>query len=315
MARPYRLEAENTLYHLTNRGDDRKKIYASELDRKKFLEYVVKAKKRFKFRLYAYVLMTNHYHLLIETLQANLSKIMHFINSSYTTYYNVKRKKTGHLFQGRYKSIIADKDNYFLELTRYIHLNPVKAAIVKLPEEYKWSSYKAYTGMANDKYIDKEAIKAITDLWGKRYRNFVMASIDEKINPFKNIYGGILLGNKIFIKEKLKKIKEQVNRGKHVAYQNALTGCVEKEEILKLIKKEYGKNVEELKVRARRSNIRKIAIYLMKELTALTNNEIGNIFDMKYSAVSKAALGVENEMRENKELKKEVEKLISNFEA
>ncbi len=133
MSRPYRLEAKNTLYHLTSRGDDRKKIYASEYDHKKFMEYVLKAKERFKFRLYAYVLMTNHYHLLIETLQANLSKIMHYINSSYTTYYNVKRKKAGHLFQGRYKSLIVDKDSYFLELTKYIHLNPVKAGIVELP--------------------------------------------------------------------------------------------------------------------------------------------------------------------------------------
>ena len=155
MARPYRLESENTLYHITSRGNDRKNIYASEFDNEKFLEYVLKAKKRFKFRLYAYVLMTNHYHLLIETLQPNLSKIMHFINGSYTTYYNVKRKKAGHLFQGRYESIIVDKDSYFEVLTKYIHLNPVKARIVNVPEEYKWSSYRGFIGEVKDKYIDE----------------------------------------------------------------------------------------------------------------------------------------------------------------
>ena len=130
MARPYRLEDRNTLYHLTNRGDDRKKIYAGEFGYEKFLEYVLQAKKRFKFHLYAYVLMSNHYHLLMETLQANLSKVMHFLNSSYCLYYHMKHKKTGHLFPGRYKSIIVDKDSYFLELTKYMHLNPVKAGIV-----------------------------------------------------------------------------------------------------------------------------------------------------------------------------------------
>ncbi|MFH1664781.1 MAG: transposase [Candidatus Omnitrophota bacterium] len=313
MARPYRLEAENTLYHLTSRGDDRKKIYISEFDHEKFLEYVLRAKKRFKFHLYAYVLMSNHYHLLIETLQANLSKIMHFINGSYTTYYNIKRKKAGHLFQGRYKSIIVDKDSYFLELTKYIHLNPVKAGIVKLPEEYKWSSYNGYIGKIKDKYIDKEAIEKITYSGLKRYKDFVMASIDEKIEPFKNVYGGILLGPPAFIKEKLGQMKERVS-GEDVSYQNALRGYVDKEEILELIKQEYGNDIEDLKIRKRKENVRKIAIYLLREMSGLTNREIGEIFGMKYSAVSKAALGVEGEMKKDKGLRKGIAKLISNFE-
>jgi len=314
MARPYRLEAENTLYHLTNRGDGRKKIYKSENDYEKFLEYVLQAKKRYKFRLYAYVLMRNHYHLLVETLQANLSRIMHFINSSYTTYYNVKHKKSGHLFQGRYKSIIVDKDSYFHELSRYIHLNPVKVGIVKLPEEYKWSSYKAYIGKEENKYIDKEEIKAITELWGRRYRNFVMKSIDEKRSPFKEVYGGILLGSTRFIKEKLKELKGQIE-GKHVSYKGELKGYIEKEEILELIKKEYGREVEDLRGRNRRDRVRKIAIYLMRELTGLTNRDIGTVFNMKHSAVSKAALGLEREMAEDAGLKREVARLVSNFEA
>jgi len=229
-------------------------------------------------------------------------------------YYNTKRKRTGHLFQGRYKSIIVDKENYFLELTKYIHLNPVKAGMVNLPEEYKWSSYNGYISKTDDRYIDREEIRAITDLWGKRYRDFVMASIDERIDPFKDIYGGILLGNSIFIKEKLEELKEQIE-GKHISHKDELRGYVKKEEILEIIKREYSKGAEELKVRTRKSKARNIAIYLMRELTGLTNSEIGDIFDMKYSAVSKASLGLEKEMVKDKGLKKDVKRIISNFEA
>lgn len=161
MARPYRLQAEDCLYHITSRGDDRKKIFLNETDRRKFLEYLLSAKEKFKFYLYAYCLMGNHYHLLLETTQANISGVMQSINASYTTYYNIKRKHCGHLFQGRYKSIIVDADTYFLEITRYIHLNPVKARIVKSPEEYPWSSYKGYLNKKGDGVIDKDRIKKI----------------------------------------------------------------------------------------------------------------------------------------------------------
>ncbi|MDD4013500.1 MAG: transposase [Candidatus Omnitrophica bacterium] len=314
MARPCRFESENTFYHLTSRGDDRKKIYASEFDHEKFLEYVLKAKKRYRFRLYAYVLMTNHHHLLVETLQANLSKIMHFINGSYTTYYNTKRKRAGHLFQGRYKSIIVDKDSYFLELTRYIHLNPVRAKITQLPEEYRWSSYRGYIGEVKDKYIDKDAIEAITDLKGERYRAFVMASMNEELDPLKNVYGGMILGSEVFIKDKLKEIKDQVEC-EDVSYRDALTRSVAPADILSLISGKYGKGIEDLKARKRNGIERDIAIYLMRKLSCMTNREVGEIFGMNYSAVSKAALSVEGKIKEDKRLRKEIEGVISNFEA
>ncbi|PXF52054.1 MAG: hypothetical protein C4B57_11550 [Deltaproteobacteria bacterium] len=146
MARPYRLQAEDCFYHITSRGNGRKKIFLNNTDFEKFLEYILKAKEKYDFYLLAYVLMSNHYHLLIKTTKPNLSGIMHYINGSYTTYSNVKRRKTGHLFQGRYKSLVIDEDSYFQELTRYIHLNPVRAKMVKNPEDYRWSSYNAYVG-------------------------------------------------------------------------------------------------------------------------------------------------------------------------
>src|SRR3989339_2220513 len=106
MSRPYRLQSEDCFYHITSRGDDRKRIFLSERDYHKFIEYISYAKAKYKFHVYAYCLMPNHYHLLLETTQANISKIMHYLNGSYTMYYNIKRKRSGHLFQGRFKSIV-----------------------------------------------------------------------------------------------------------------------------------------------------------------------------------------------------------------
>jgi REP element-mobilizing transposase RayT len=145
MARPIRIEFEGAVYHVTSRGNERRKIFFSRKDYEKFKEYIVEAKEKYRFILHGYVLMTNHYHLLIETPEKNLSKIMHHINSSYTTYTNVKRKRSGHLFQGRFKAIVVDKDSYLLELSRYLHLNPVRAKIAERPEDYPYSSYKTYT--------------------------------------------------------------------------------------------------------------------------------------------------------------------------
>src|SRR4030042_1271433 len=108
MARPYRLQGEGLFYHITSRGDDRKKIFLSDYDFNKFLGYLKSAQDKYRFYLYAYCLMGSHYHLLIETTQPNLSRIMQYINSSYTIYYNKKRNKCGHLFQGRYKSILVE---------------------------------------------------------------------------------------------------------------------------------------------------------------------------------------------------------------
>jgi len=314
MARPYRLQGENCFYHITSRGDDRKKIYISEYDFKKFLEYLLKAKERFSFYLYAYVLMPNHYHLLIETMTPNLSRIMQYLNTAYTTYYNVKRKRCGHLFQGRYKSILVDKQSYFLELSRYIHLNPVKAKLVQNPEEYRWSSCKGYISKKGDGYIDKEQIKENLDMNETQYRQFLLNDIEgTETNPFKDIYAGFILGPVPFIKEKLQDLKIQVESG-DISYKKRLTNIIEKEEILNAVAKKYGKTPEELyKSKSRPMKAKKVAIYLMKRLSSLPNSKIGETFGLTYSAVSKATAGMERLIIEDKRVNKEVEELVSHF--
>ena len=146
MSRPLRLEYPDALYHVTSRGDRRENIYEDDVDRLNYLSLLSDTIERYHWLCYAYCLMDNHYHLLIQTPEANLSQGMRQLNGVYTQAYNRKHHKTGHLFQGRYKAILVDADAYVLELSRYIVLNPVKANRVKQAGDWPWSSYRAMTG-------------------------------------------------------------------------------------------------------------------------------------------------------------------------
>jgi REP element-mobilizing transposase RayT len=154
MARKPRVEFEGAFYHVIVRGNQRQKIFRDERDRLYYLERVEHYRQRYRFRIYAYVLMSNHVHLLLETGKTPLSKILQGIQFTYTQYYNRRYRTVGHLFQGRYKAILCDRDAYLLELVRYIHLNPAR---LKNPEElatYRWSSHGAYLGKKGPVAID-----------------------------------------------------------------------------------------------------------------------------------------------------------------
>jgi putative transposase len=135
MARPLRIQFPGAFYHVTSRGNERKAIFRNDRDRQKFLSYLESAHESYGARVHVYCLMENHYHLLLETPRGNLSQILHHVNGAYTTYYNVKRRRSGHLFQGRYRALLVEKESYCQELSRYIHLNPVRAALVEEPED------------------------------------------------------------------------------------------------------------------------------------------------------------------------------------
>jgi REP element-mobilizing transposase RayT len=158
MARPLRFEYKGALYHVHARGNERRKIFFTDADYNKFKEYVAGAIEKYHCLVHCYVLMNNHYHLIIETPEANISRVMHYISGSYTTYINTKRGRNGHLFQGRYKSILVAKDSYLMELSRYIHLNPVRARMVEKPEEYAYSSYNSYITGKPEKIVTTDLI-------------------------------------------------------------------------------------------------------------------------------------------------------------
>ena len=148
MVRPLRLEYAGALYHITSRGDRREPIYEDDDDRKRFMSLLDHVCETYNWLCHSYCLMGNHYHLLIETPEANLSKGMRQLNGVYTQNYNRKHKRVGHVFQGRYKAILVEKQSYLLELARYIVLNPVRAQMVHAAGDWQWSSYRATIGQS-----------------------------------------------------------------------------------------------------------------------------------------------------------------------
>lgn len=308
MARPLRVEYEGAVYHVTARGNERGKIFFSKRDFEKFKEYLEAAKDKYGFILHAYVLMTNHYHMIIETPQKNLSKIMHYINSSYTTYTNVKRKRIGHLFQGRYKAILVDKDNYLLELSRYLHLNPVRVNMVQKPEEYTHSSYRSYVTGQIEKIVSRDTILEMMTANKKdapeRYRDFVETALGEEIlNPLQKVYGGMLLGNEGFIRNILGRLKTERVDTPEVSHGKALRSTIGMEEIISACCEYFEVTREEI-LRNKRSEARKACIYLMKKHTCATNREIAELFGtLTYSAVAKISQNISKQLGIDKELK------------
>ncbi|MBU1924355.1 MAG: transposase [Candidatus Omnitrophica bacterium] len=314
MARPYRLQAENCFYHITCRGDDRKRIFLNETDYEKFLKYLKSAKEKFKFYLYAYCLMGNHYHLLLEITQANLSRIMQYINTAYTIYYNVKYKRCGHLFQGRFKSILVEADSYFAELTRYIHLNPVKAKIVGSPGKYRWSSYNSYINNKADDFLDKERVQELLVMDISKYRQFVLEEIKNPQDIFKNVYAGFILGGTRFVKDKLNQLQIEIE-SKDFAHKRAVKNIIDPQEIINAVAYHFKLDPEQMCKSNKRPMIaKKIALYLLRHKTGLTNAQIGKLFDMKLAAVSKAVLSFEREMKKDKGLNKAIGQITSKIE-
>ena len=146
MARPLRIEYPGAVYHITSRGNEKKPVFKDDEDRETFLRILTHVNKRYHWLCHAYCLMDNHYHLLVETPDGNLSLGMRQLNGVYTQAFNKRRNRTGHLFQGRYKAILIQKDSHLLEVCRYVVLNPIRAGMVEKPEDWKWSSYRATAG-------------------------------------------------------------------------------------------------------------------------------------------------------------------------
>ena len=152
MPRAPRIKGEESTYHVIGRGNERREIFRQNQDKERFLETLARTKTKFKFNLYGYCLMNNHIHLIIDVQQNDISQVMKSLNVSYVRYFNSKYKRVGHLFQDRFKSELVYNERYLLEVSRYIHRNPVKAKIVRYPVEYKWSSYNIFLGLEKDIY-------------------------------------------------------------------------------------------------------------------------------------------------------------------
>jgi putative transposase len=277
MARPLRIEFDGAFYHVTSRGNDKKRIYRDDEDRELFLSILSAVIRKYNWLCHAYCLMDNHYHLVIETPDGNLSKGMRQLNGVYTQAYNKKRNRVGHIFQGRFKAILIDKESHLLEVCRYVVLNPVRAHAAKKPEQWMWSSCRGTVGI--DPSHESLTTDWILGQFGvskrsaqKKYEEFVNSGIG-KADMWKDVKGQILLGNEAFI-EKMSELAK---------------GCEELKEIPRgqryLRRPELGRifdeGIEKDKVK-RDAKVREAV-----EAHGYSNNEISNYLGVHYTTISR----------------------------
>ena len=216
MSRPIRIEFPDALYHVTARGDRREDIFEDDHDRQAFLQTLAAVVQQFNWLCYAWCLMDNHYHLLIQTPDANLSKGMRQLNGVFTQTSNRRHHRVGHLFQGRFKAILVDSDAYLLELARYVVLNPVRARLVKKPGDWPWSSYRASIGQVPaDSFL---AIDGLLAQFAKRrsvaqarYAQFVSEGI-KSASPWQQLKGQVFLGDVQFVERMQASIAKRQRR-------------------------------------------------------------------------------------------------------
>jgi putative transposase len=204
MARPLRIEVAGGLYHVMSRGNERRAIVRDDADRQRRLDWLQRTVETYGWRLHAFVLMTSHEHLFVETPEPNLSAGMHLLNGSYTGYFNLRHRRAGHLFQGRFKAHLIEEDGYFTEISRYLHLNPVRAKMVEKPHQWRWSSYAGYRDRrAALPWVSYGRVLGQfggTEVESRRsYCRFVLAGVAEPpACPWRDAFGGLLVGSQSF---------------------------------------------------------------------------------------------------------------------
>ncbi len=203
MTRPLRLEFPNALYHVTARGDHRMPIFLDHDDRRRWLGILDLVCTRFNFIVYAYCQMGNHFHLMVETVDGNLAQGMRQLNAIYSQHFNRQHRHAGHVFQGRYKAILVQKESYLLELSRYVVLNPVRAGLVANPEDWRWASYRDMLGGREPPgWLHTEWLLSqfgqSPEVARGRYRDFIMQGIG-KVSPLNETKHQLVLGDKDFV--------------------------------------------------------------------------------------------------------------------
>ena len=281
MVRPLRIEYPGALYHITDRGNERKEIFRDDVDRRRLIRYLAEAIEKFSLKIHAFCLMENHYHLEVETSRGNLSQTMHWLKTAYTVFFNKRHRRNGHLFQGRYHAALVEKESHLMALTRYIHLNPVRAGIVERPEDYFWSSYRDYirsmqqwewleTGWTLDQCGGMNAA-------GRRcYRQFVEEGIHENApDPMQESTGSVLLGSSRFV-EWIQECILNLREDPPAVLETKKIRKIPLERIIQVVSGTM--SVSEQMIRARwclSNDARDISVYLAHKYCEVTNVRIG----------------------------------------
>lgn len=324
MARPLRIEYPGAIYHVTCRGNERREIFRDNSDRKRFLEILAISQEIYNVETFSYVLMDNHFHIMLKTALSNLGEFMRHFNISYTSYYNRRHERIGHLYQGRYKSILIESEKYLSMVSRYIHLNPVRTKVMnnKAGKEklgylmkYKWSSFPGFINKREmEELINYKPV--LLDYGGvnpggrKEYKKQIYSDITDGLELKDKILEQHVLGSEKFVEWLLKHVLKR-KRDRECSTLGKLQKYRAREDIINAIEKETGCSITTIK--EERGVARQITMDLLYRLGGLKGREIGNIFDIDYSTVSVSRKRLRNKIQKDKSLKRLLSRIEENL--
>lgn len=319
MGRAWRIEYEGALYHVLSRGNEQKAIFYNDQDRSLFLRTMGEMSERFEINVSAYVLMGNHYHLLLKTLRANLSKAMQWLGLTYTRRFNLRYSRSGHLFQGRFKSLVVENNAYMMQLSFYIHRNPIRAGIVNRLADYRWSSYRAYAyGDKTDRWLKTKLI--LSQVKGKdkhkAYRERVQRYAKEEKKLLEDFRHGIIIGSNKFV-DKIRGTYLPDKLQKEIPQQRKLAKDIDISAKLGAAAIILGCDLEKLRQMPRIAKAgkddRDLLVLSVWKTGLLSNDEIGSLFGMTYSSVSHIIKSIKMRIEQDDDLKDKYSRIYSLF--
>jgi len=306
MTRPLRITYPGAIYHIINRGCRRDKIFRRISDREEFLARLTAASSKYGIIIHGYCLMDNHFHLLVETPNENLSAFMQLLQCGYANWFKARYKLVGPLFQSRFKSVLVEDESYLVTLSAYIHLNPVRAGMINNPDVYRWSSCKLYFRNEADELIDPAMVLEYAG--GVDNYKFILNEMIGGSPPPEAIYGKFsILGKASFVEKVARQIDDTKIDIKAVPQlKKIITTTPEK--IALAVREIMNVTNEQMIAKTQGNTARKLYIYLLKKRTVLTLREISKFAGMNYRSAGELARRFEREFKRSKELRKIVEK-------
>jgi len=310
MARPLRIDQEDTFYHVLNRGNEKRAIFRDALDYEGFLARLGRCSERFSLGVYAYVLMGNHYHLLVRTREANLSAAIQWLGVSYSTWHNARHQRSGHLFQGRFKSFLIAEDPYLRRLLLYIHRNPLRAGLVRRLADYRWSSYRSLAyGRGGPEWFDRRLAYKRFGMNGKSFRDAVRLYDEPKDDLLSRLHYGLVLGSTDVVEKLRGRLKGQRDREKPQLQALGAHGSIPERlaEYVERLGIETRELAELLRpIRHRERPFRDALMYLLWREGRFRLGQIAAHFGVSYSAISQACRRVENRLETDRRFRRKL---------
>ena len=326
MARPLRIQFPGAFYHVTCRGNERRRIFLDSADRYRFLTQLKESLNTYQVVLHAYVMMDNHFHLVVQTLRANLSEFMRRFNICYTSWFHYHHKTCGHLYQGRYKALLVDADNYLLELSRYVHLNPVRVGKLKKFDyvrrwdhvnRYRWSSLPGYINKRRTSdfvYYDM-TLKMIGSR--RAYQRFLAEGLKTSLaNPYADVQYQTILGGNDFVALVKSEYVDSVSLREQPMSRDLMAKVIPPDKLMASVASSMGVEVQTFSLRLGDGINRGIVAELLHRYSGLSQQKIGNLLGgINYTAVSMLRYRLKKTMSTNEKIKALYVKAEKNLQA